>query len=192
MEGFGNTSVSNLQVAVDTARTRPLGRLLFGLRIPHVGSTVADLLAGAFGDLNRLMEAKVDEIEAVPGIGPVIAASVRDWVSQDGNKALVSRLQAAGVDPVADTTTGSPVTDQTLVGFSIVITGTLEGYSREEARAAISSRGGKSPDSVSARTSAVVAGTGGGSKLARADGLGVPVIDEATFTTLLTTGRLPD
>ncbi|MEE2767842.1 MAG: NAD-dependent DNA ligase LigA [Actinomycetota bacterium] len=192
MDGFGNTSVSNLRVAVDVARTRPLGRLLFGLRIPHVGSTVADLLAGAFGDLNRLMEVKVAEIEAVPSIGPVIAASVRDWLSQEGNKALLSRLQAAGVDPVADTATGSPEADQTLVGLSIVITGTLEGYSREEARAAISSRGGKSPGGVSAKTSAVVAGSGGGSKLAQADELGVPVIDEEAFTTLLATGRLPD
>ena len=191
MEGFGETSVANLRAAVDTARTRPLGRLLFALRIPHVGSTVADLLAAAFGDLDGLRVAEMADIEAVAGVGPVIAASLRDWLGDERNGALLSRLRVAGVDPVAEVPQDPGAPAQTLAGLSIVVTGTLTGYSRDEARAAITAHGGKSPGAVSTKTSALVAGKGGGSKSARAEELGVPVLDEEGFERLLATGRLP-
>lgn len=193
MGGFGETSVANLRVAVEMARTRPLGRLLFALRIPHVGSTVADLLAAAFGDLDGLLAAEVADIEAVSGVGPVIAASVRSWLDNERNDELLSRLRASGVDPEAEVSLGadSGAPAQTLAGLSIVITGTLTGYNRDEARAMITAHGGKSSGSVSTKTSALVAGRGSGSKLARAEELGVPVLDEIGFERLLTTGRLP-
>ncbi|MDP6541123.1 MAG: helix-hairpin-helix domain-containing protein, partial [Planctomycetota bacterium] len=100
-EGFGETSVQNLSDAIDMSRQRPLGRLLFGLRIPHVGTTVADQLARAFGSLGGLEAAGIEEIEAVEGLGPVIAASVHGWMHDETNAALVDRLRAAGVDPSA-------------------------------------------------------------------------------------------
>ncbi|MDP6213734.1 MAG: helix-hairpin-helix domain-containing protein, partial [Acidimicrobiales bacterium] len=189
-EGFGETSVQNLRDAIDRSRQRPLGRLLFGLRIPHVGTTVADQLARAFGSLGDLEAAGVEEIEAVEGLGPVIAASVHGWMHDRTNAGLLDRLRAAGVDPEASVpaATGVP---QVLEGMAVVVTGTLEGMGRDEARDAITSRGGRSPGSVSAKTTALVAGEGSGSKLVKAEQLGVPVLDEAAFTRLLESGSLP-
>jgi DNA ligase (NAD+) len=189
-EGFGETSVQNLRDAIDRSRQRPLGRLLFGLRIPHVGTTVADQLARAFGSLGDLEAAGVEEIEAVEGLGPVIAASVHGWMHDRPNAGLLDRLRVAGVDPEASVpdATGVP---QVLEGMAVVVTGTLEGMGRDEARDAITSRGGRSPGSVSAKTTALVAGEGSGSKLAKAEQLGVPVLDEAAFARLLETGSLP-
>jgi len=189
-EGFGETSVQNLSDAIDMSRQRPLGRLLFGLRIPHVGTTVADQLAQAFGSLNGLKAAGIEEIEAVEGLGPVIAASVHGWMHDRTNAGLLDRLRAAGVDPEASVpaATGVP---QVLEGMAVVVTGTLEGMGRDEARDAITSRGGRSPGSVSAKTTALVAGEGSGSKLVKAEQLGVPVLDEAAFTRLLESGSLP-
>jgi|TARA_Y100000031_G_scaffold103201_1_gene113151 DNA ligase (NAD+) len=189
-EGFGETSVQNLSDAIDMSRQRPLGRLLFGLRIPHVGTTVADQLARAFGSLGGLEAAGIEEIEAVEGLGPVIAASVHGWMHDETNAALVDRLRAAGVDPSAFVPEGAGV-PQVLEGMAVVVTGTLAGMGRDEARDAITSRGGRSPGSVSAKTTALVAGEGSGSKLARAEQLGVPVLDEAAFARLLETGSLP-
>ena len=187
--GFGETSVTNLRRAVEAARARPLGRLLFGLRIPHVGTTVADLLSLEFGHLDRLLEASVEDLEAVEGLGPIIAASVHGWLREPRNIELLERLRAAGVCleiPHADVDI-----DQVLVGMSIVVTGSLSNRSRDEAKAAIAARGGKSPGSVSAKTTALVAGERGGSKLEKAEGMGIPVLDETAFEHLLATGELP-
>ena len=190
-DGFGETSVENLRRAVDAARDRPLGRLLFGLRIPHVGTTVADLLASAFGHLDRLQAATVEEIEAVEGLGPIIAASLHGWLREERNADLLDRLRAAGVCLEAPDAGEAGDVEPVLAGLSIVVTGTLSAMSRDEAKAAIVARGGKSPGSVSAKTTALVAGEGGGSKLAKAEDLGVPVLDEAAFDHLLATGELP-
>ncbi|MEC9424193.1 MAG: NAD-dependent DNA ligase LigA [Actinomycetota bacterium] len=190
-DGFGETSVENLRRAVDTSRERPLGRLLFGLRIPHVGTTVADLLASSFGHLDRLESATVADLEAVEGLGPIIAASVHEWLRQPHNLDLLARLRIAGVNLEAPITDSDDQAVRVLDGMSIVVTGTLAGFGREEARAAIVARGGRSPGSVSAKTTALVAGEGGGSKLARAEELGVPVLDEAAFDRLLISGELP-
>ena len=192
MDGFGEISVCNLRRAVEYSRARPLGRLLFGLRIPHVGTTVADLVASAFGDLDGLEAASLEDLEAVDGLGPIIATSVHGWLRQASNGDLLARLRTAGVNLVADVgPAGDADVPRVLVGMSVVITGTLEGFSRDEAKAAIVARGGRSPGSVSAKTTAVVAGDGGGSKAARAGDLGVPILDEAAFVGLLATGELP-
>ena len=192
MDGFGEISVGNLRRAVEYSRARPLGRLLFGLRIPHVGTTVADLAASAFGDLDGLEAASLEDLEAVDGLGPIIATSVHGWLRQASNGDLLARLRTAGVNLVADVgPAGDADVPRVLVGMSVVITGTLEGFSRDEAKAAIVARGGRSPGSVSAKTTAVVAGDGGGSKVTRAGDLGVPILDEAAFVGLLATGELP-
>ena len=190
-DGFGEVSVANLRAAIDTARGRPLGRLLFGLRIPHVGTTVADLVAGAFGDLDALLAASVEDLEAVEGLGPVIAAAVHDWLAAEANRALLERLRAAGVNLEAARTDPADDVPPVLAGMSVVVTGTLAGYGRDDAKAAIVARGGTSPGSVSGRTTALVVGEGGGSKLTKAESLGVPVLDEAAFDHLLATGELP-
>ena len=186
-EGFGEVSVRNLGEAIDRSRQRPLGRLLFGLRIPHVGTTVADQVASAFGHLGRLEAATVHDLEAVEGLGPVIAASVHGWLRDGGNRDVLARLRSAGLNLEAG---GAQQAEQVLAGMSIVVTGTLAGMGRDEARAAIAALGGRSPGSVSAKTTAVVAGDGAGSKLARAEELGIPVLDEAAFGRLLATGEL--
>ena len=189
-EGFGETSVRNLRAAVEGSRDRPLGRLLFGLRIPHVGTTVADVVAAAFGDLDGLEAASIEDMEAVEGLGPVIAASVYGWLRRPSSRDLLDRLRSAGVNLVAASVVGTNV-EPLLAGMAVVVTGTLAGYSRDEAKAAIVALGGTSPGSVSARTTALVAGEGGGSKLARAEELGVPILDEAAFDRLLDAGELP-
>ena len=189
-DGFGETSVRNLREAVEGSRDRPLGRLLFGLRIPHVGTTVADAVAAAFGDLDGLEAASIEDMEAVDGLGPVIAASVHGWLRRPSSCDLLDRLRGAGVNLVAAAVVGADV-EPLLADMAVVVTGTLAGYSRDGAKAAIVALGGTSPGSVSARTTALVAGEGGGSKLARAEELGVPVLDEEAFARLLDTGELP-
>ncbi|MCH2437846.1 MAG: NAD-dependent DNA ligase LigA [Acidimicrobiales bacterium] len=192
MDGFGETSVNNLRRAVEDSRARPLGRLLFGLRIPHVGTTVADLVASAFGDLDGLEAASLEDLEAVDGLGPIIAASVHGWIRLASSGDLLARLRSAGVNLVAEAgPAGDADVPQVLVGLSVVVTGTLEGFSRDEAKAAILARGGRSPGSISAKTTALVVGEGGGSKATRAGDLGVPILDEAAFVGLLATGELP-
>ena len=189
LEGFGELSAMNLVAAIDASRSRPLGNSLTALGIRHVGGTVAAALASRFGDLDRLMSASEEELASVEGIGAVIAASLARYFGSEENRAMIERLRAGGVQFGAS---GGPQLPQTLVGTSIVVTGTLSGLSREEAEAAIIGRGGKSPGSVSAKTTAVVAGNSpGAAKLTKAEALGVPVLDEQEFVKLLETGELP-
>jgi DNA ligase (NAD+) len=146
-------------------------------------------LAAAGGHIDRIMEATVDELAAVEGVGPVIARAVVEWFADDAHRQVVERLRAAGVNLEGPEVADVP---QTLAGKTVVVTGTLDGYNREEVEAAIKTRGGKSPGSVSKKTTAVVVGEGpGASKLSKATELGVPVIDEAAFVRLLETGELP-
>jgi DNA ligase (NAD+) len=187
-EGWGEISVGNLLAAIDAARDRPLGRLLTALGIRMVGGTVARRLATAFVSLDRLMKASVEEISAVDGVGAEIAGSVRVWSDQDENVELVGKLRAAGVrleDPEAEPSQG----DDLLAGVTLVITGTLDRFGRGDAKAAVEARGGKVTGSVSGRTTAVVAGASPGSKAAKAEQLGVSVIDEAAFADMLEHGH---
>jgi len=189
LEGFGEISVTNLASAIEASRQRPLANLLVGLNIRHLGATGSQVLARALGHLDRIESAPADELASVEGIGPTIAASVAQFFANEANQAVVAKLRAAGVNLTGPAT---PQVDQTLVGLSIVVTGTLEGWSREAAEAEVKARGGKAPSSVSKKTTAVVAGESpGGAKLAKAASLGVPVIDEAAFRLLLETGQLP-
>jgi DNA ligase (NAD+) len=141
------------------------------------------------GRLDRIMEASEDEIAAVEGIGPIIARSVHEFFSLDGNREVIERLRAASVNFEGPS---APTAPQTLAGMSVVVTGTLEGLSREAAEEAIKLRGGKAPGSVSKKTTAIVVGEGpGAAKVTKAQELGVPVLDEAGFQHLLDTGELP-
>ncbi|MGA9597324.1 MAG: NAD-dependent DNA ligase LigA, partial [Acidimicrobiia bacterium] len=187
-EGWGEISVSNLLSEIERAKDRPLGRLLTALGIDLVGGTVARALAARFLSLPALMQASEDEITAIEGIGPEIARSVRSWSEDPDNVELVRRMEEAGVrlaDPEPEEA-GEQAT--LLAGLSFVVTGTLDGYSRDGAKAAIEAAGGKVTGSVSGKTAAVIAGASPGSKLAKAETLGVPVLDEQGFTQLLETG----
>jgi len=189
LEGYGQTSVDNLRAAIEATKDRPLRNLLVGLNIRHLGPAGAEALARRF-DLDAILAADVETLAAVEGVGPTIAASVRRWFDDDAHRALVERLRTAGLNLAADATPDD--VPQTLAGKAVVVTGTLEGYNREEVEAAIKARGGKSPGSVSKKTTAVVVGESpGASKLAKAEELGVPVLDEAGFEHLLATGELP-
>ncbi len=187
-EGFGQVSVDNLRNALELSKTRPLGKVIFGLAIPHVGSTNGELLAKAFGSLDALAAASVEDIAAVDGVGPTIAASVVEWFAAEPGQVIVAKLESGGVRPEAPE---APSAEPTLEGKSIVVSGSLANYGRTEAKEAITSRGGKSPGSVSARTFALVVGADpGASKVTKAEELGVPVLDEAAFMKLLDTGEL--
>jgi DNA ligase (NAD+) len=188
-DGFGEVSIANLQRAIEVSKSRPLARLLTGLGIRHVGPTVAQVLARHFGNLDRIMDAPEDEIAAVEGVGPTIAKSVHEFFANDRNRAPIEKLRAAGVDLGK---VERPTVAQTLEGMSIVVTGTLEHLSREQAEEAIKQRGGKAPGSVSKKTTAVVVGESpGAAKLTKAEELGVPILDEAAFQDLLESGGLP-
>jgi DNA ligase (NAD+) len=204
VEGLGDVSAANLVAAVDRARHRPLRRLLVALGIRHLGPTGSRQLAARFGRLEAIMAASQEELAAVEGIGPTIAESVVRFFATPANRAVIDKLRRArvateepGWAPPTDQADGRP-SDQgadaaTLAGRVLVVTGTVPGYTREEAEEAVRRRGGRATGSVSARTWAVVAGADpGASKLARAETLGVPVVDAAHFEELLRTGRLPE
>jgi DNA ligase (NAD+) len=185
-DGWGEISTQNLMDAIEAARDRPLARLLTALGIPLVGGTMARVLARRFRSLAALTAASEDELADIEGVGPEIARSVAAWSEDPANRSLVDKLQAAGVrvsDPEPE-----GVDTGLLQGVTVVLTGTLSSYSRDAARAAIEDRGGKVTGSVSGRTTALVAGESPGSKLAKAESLGVPVLDEAGFVELLERG----
>ncbi len=193
LDGFKERRVENLLAGIAAARERPLDRFLVAFNIRHLGPTYARSLARAFGELARLVAADVDALEAVDGIGPVIAASVRSWFDNPRNVELVEDLAALGIAPVA-AAAASAADDvdgpdpALLAGLTVVVTGTLEGFTREEAHAALEARGAKVTGSVSSRTSMVVAGASPGSKVTRAEQLGVTVLDEEAFRRLLESG----
>lgn len=191
MEGFGKISVENLRKSIQASKAQPLSRLLFALSIPEIGQVNAEVLATAFGDMDAILSAEEETLAEVEGFGPIIAASVRAWFDDPRNRRLVKALCEAGLRMDADRPDEAAALPQTLTGMSVVVTGTLEGFTRDEAKAAIIARGGASPGSVSSRTTALVAGAdSGASKLRKAETAAVPVIDETAFRHLLDTGRL--
>jgi DNA ligase (NAD+) len=185
-EGWAEVSVGNLMGAIDRSRGQPLHRLLVALGISHVGGTVARLLARRYRSLDRIMAVSEEELAGIEGVGPVIARSVRQWSEDQANRALVEKLRAARVSLADPEPEG--VDQQLLAGVTLVITGTLEGLSREAAKVAVEERGGKVTSSVSKNTTALVVGEGPGTKLAKAEQLGVPTVDEATFLRLVDEG----
>jgi DNA ligase (NAD+) len=185
-EGWGEISVANLLAAIDEAKDREVGRLLTGFGIDHVGGTVARVLARRFGSIDALSSATEDDITVIDGIGPEIAGSVVGWFGDDENIRLIEKMRSAGVrmdDPFVEDE-GSNV----LEGVTVVITGSLDVYSRSEAKAAVEDRGGKVTGSVSGKTTALIAGASPGAKMTKAVDLGVPVLDEAGFARLLEEG----
>ncbi len=180
LERVGERSAANLLANIDNSRRAGVARLLNGLGIRHVGRRVAQVLAEAFGSINRLATATEDELTAIDEIGPVVAASVARWFAEPHNGALLERLQAAGV--VMEGELAPPRTGEgRFAGKTVVLTGRLERWSRDEAKALIERMGGRVASSVSKKTDLVVAGEEAGSKLEKAHALGVPVIDEAGF-----------
>jgi DNA ligase (NAD+) len=183
VERMGRKSAANLIAQIEGSKAREFWRLLYGLGIRHVGERGAQALAGAFGSMDALLAASTEQLQAVPDIGAVVAASVRTYLDQPQNQALIRQLAAAGVrmsGPLTSTSAPGPLSGQTFV-----LTGTLSSMSREDATEAIQSRGGKVAGSVSKKTSFVIAGADPGSKLAKAEALGVAVLDEAGFQKLL-------
>ncbi len=167
------------------ARSRPLWRVLVALSIRHVGPTAARALAQAMGSIEAIRGAAIEELSAVDGVGPVIAEAVLDWFAVDWHASIVERWAAAGVRMADESDAATP---KTLAGLTVVVTGTLENYSRDGAKEAILSRGGKASGSVSKKTHYVVVGANPGSKAETAARLGVPILDEAGFGALLAGG----
>lgn len=190
LERMGPKLAENLLAAIEQSKATTLARFIYGLGITHVGGVVAELLANAFCDMQALMDATREQLETVAGIGPEIAGQVHDFFAQEQNRQVIEKLLAAGVNPKCPE---RPVMEaQTLASKTFVLTGTLDNFTRDEASAAIQARGGKVTGSVSKRTDYVVAGADPGSKLTKAQELGVTVLDENGFIELLgdsTTGE---
>jgi len=177
-----------LLMNLDEAKTRPLWRILVALSIRHVGPTAARALAEAFGSVHEIAEASPEALAIVDGVGPTIAASVVDWFGVDWHMSIVDKWRAAGVQLETPDFDPSAAAGRLLAGVTVVITGTLPSYSRDEAAEAVRAAGGKAASSVSKKTSFVVAGESAGSKYDKAVELGVPILDEAGFRTLLSGG----
>ncbi len=185
LDRMGPKSAENLIRSIEKSKDRPLTNVLFGLGIRHVGYETARLLAEHFGSLDAILNASVEELQEVEGIGPVVAASIAAWAERPENREVVERLKAAGVNTVQK---GVETTSDLLAGLTIVVTGRLETMSRTEAESKIRELGGKVGSSVSKSTSLLVVGEDAGSKLTRAQQLGVQTVDEATFRRLLEEG----
>jgi DNA ligase (NAD+) len=192
LDKWGEKRVDNLLAGIDAGRQQPLERVLVALNIRHLGPTYAKLLVRALPSLQAIRDASPDELEAIDGIGPVIAQAVHSWFATPRNAELVDDLIALGITAEAEgASVPADVDPELLAGWTVVVTGTLEGFTRDEAKAALEARGAKVTGSVSGRTSLVVAGTDPGSKRDKAEQLGVPVAEEAGFEHLLAHGELP-
>jgi DNA ligase (NAD+) len=185
-EGWGEISVNNLKAAIEAAKDRPVARLLTALGIRHVGGTIARTLVRHFHGLPALLEASEEQISQVDGIGPIIARALAEWSADPVNRDLVAKLGQAGVRLVDEVEAGA---GDLLAGAIFVVSGTIEGFTREEAQAAIEERGGKAAGSVSSKTTALIAGDSpGAAKMRKAEELGVQIIDGAAFKDLLDQG----
>jgi len=181
LDRMGQKSADNLVAAIDKARAPGLNRLLFALGIRHVGETTARDVARHFGSIDAIMDADEDALSSVPDVGPVVAASIRRFFAEQHNRDVIEQLKAQGVNPVAE----AAPQDTTLAGKTFVLTGTLPNWTREEASMHIQAAGGKVSGSVSKKTAYLVAGAEAGSKLTKAQELGVTVLDEDALKELL-------
>ncbi len=175
---------------LDAARTKELWRKIVALSIRHVGPTAAKAIAATFGSLDAARAASFEEMSGIDGVGPVIARSFLEWFDVPWHADIIDAWEEAGVVFTEETAPREEF-PQTLAGMTIVATGTLTGYTRDSVKEAIESRGGRAAGSVSKKTTAVVAGANAGSKAAKAEALGVPLLDEEGFDELLRTGELP-
>lgn len=181
LDGFKQKRAENLIAAIDKSRHCALDAFLFALGIPNVGRKTARDLADRFRSLDALKAAPQEELTAIPDVGEIVAASITEYFSFPENNQMIQRLLDAGVSPVYESTVQSHALD----GMTIVVTGTLPTLSRDEAEALIAAHGGKPSGSVSKKTACVLAGEKAGSKLAKAEALGIPVIDEARFREMI-------
>lgn len=181
-DGTPAANVAKLLAALDEAKSRPLWRVLVALSIRHVGPTAAQALASAFGSMEAIESATPSQLAEVEGVGSTIADSIVEWFEQDWHRAIIEKWRKAGVAMVNQKAATLP---QTLTGLTIVVTGGLESFTRDEIAEVIAAHGGKASSSVSGKTSYVIVGSDPGSKLAKAQELGVPIIDEAAFKKLL-------
>jgi DNA ligase (NAD+) len=182
LEGYGEVSEKNLLAAIEKSKGRGLTRVLYGLGIPNVGYETASLLARHFGSIDKLIAARAENLEVIKGVGGVVAHSVVEFFGRAEVHAIVDKLKRAGVKMTEETAAGPP---GPWAGLTFVVTGTLPDLSREEAHEAVAARGGKATDGVSAKTSYLVVGEKPGSKLGKAEKLGVKTIDAAAFAKML-------
>jgi DNA ligase (NAD+) len=191
LERIGQKSAQQLVDNIQKSKSQQLARLLVGLSVPNVGWATAQDIARELKHLDRIVNASVEELTEVEGIGPIVAQSVHEFFARDRTRQLVEKLRQAGVNFEGPAPSAAPDVEQTLTGRAFVLTGGLEGFTREGAEAEIEARGGKVTSSVSKKTSYVVVGENPGSKLGKAEQLGVLLLDEAAFRTLLEKGE-PD
>ncbi len=187
LDRMADKSAQNIISALEKSKTTTLPRFLFGLGIRHVGEATTKDLARHFGSLDRIMDASVDQLLAVRDVGPIVAQSIRTFFDQPHNREVVEQLRAAGVNwPEHEPSAAADAGTLPLFGKTLVLTGTLPHLSRDEAKAMIEAAGGKVAGSVSKKTHYLVAGEEAGSKLEKAQSLGIPILDEAGLRALLT------
>jgi DNA ligase (NAD+) len=186
LRGFGSKKVEQILRGIEAARDRPIWRLLVGLSIRHVGPTAAQDLARHFRSVDALMAASAEELAAVEGVGPVVAQAMATWFADPRHREIVERIRAGGARMEDE---GADEGPRPLEGITVVVTGTLESYSRDGATEAVQALGGKVTGSVSKKTDFVVVGTDpGASKYEKAVKLGVPTLDDAGLRVLLEQG----
>jgi len=183
LEGFKDQSAANLIGGIDASKRRPWPRVINALGIRHVGEVTADAIALVAPRLDALLAASAEDLARADGVGPVVAEAVTEFLSSDDNRAMLDRLRAAGLS-MEMAVPGGPTLGP-LTGCTVVVTGALQGFTRDEAKRAIIAAGGRSTDSVSKKTTFVVVGADPGSKAAKAEKAGVPIVDEALFAAVL-------
>ena len=197
LDRIGETSATNLIESIESSKSQPLHKFMRSLGVRHLGPAASQALAAEFHTLDAIMERSTEDLAAVDGVGEVIATTITDWFVQPENRELIDRFRTAGLnfgDPedAVRAAEAKALIPQTLEGHAVVVTGTVPGYNREQAAEAITSRGGKSPGSVSKKTLALVVGdNAGASKLTKAETLGVPIVPAEGFEELLATGLVP-
>jgi DNA ligase (NAD+) len=189
LERMGQKSAEKLLANIDASRRQPLARILNALGMPFVGERTAQILADYFGDLDKIASATDEALQQADEVGPKVAHSIRTFFAQDHNRDLIERLRAAGLGFTCEVRRKEDQQGK-LAGMTFVLTGTLPTLSREDATAMIEAEGGKVTGSVSKKTKYVVAGAEAGSKLEKAQALGVPVLDEEQLRALLASGAV--
>ena len=184
LEKIAEKSATNLVAAIDASKARPLNRLLNGLGIPHVGSHIAEVLADHYGSIEPLMKASANELEDIYEIGPIVARSIADFFETSENRRLIARLRERSVNMTQQAATAA-AGPRPLDGKTVVVTGTLERYSRDAAHEIIKRLGGRPSTSVSAKTDFLLAGESAGSKLDKAKKLGVRILTEEEFENMI-------
>ena len=183
IERMGKKSAQNLLKALEKSKQNELWRLLFGLGILHIGQKAAKLLCQRFSDMDAIMKATKDEILSIDGFGEIMADSLVEYFTRTESQHLIAQLKALGINMISNTS--QDLQDQRLEGKTFVLTGTLTHYTRDEAAAIIEQMGGKTASSVSKKTSYVLAGEAAGSKLTKAQQLGIPVLSEQEFLDMI-------